>query len=54
MTPSVFDDPATLEQYRGEALALRAFAMHTMVRVYGYEPVSFGQGCWKETRMPVS
>lgn len=42
--PSVFEDPATLELYRGEALALRAFAMHTMVRVYGYEPGNFDQG----------
>ncbi|WP_103665539.1 RagB/SusD family nutrient uptake outer membrane protein [Gracilimonas amylolytica] len=42
--PSVFEDPATLDQYRGEALALRAFAMHIMVRVYGYEPGNFGQG----------
>ena len=41
---SVFEDPATLDQYRGEALALRAFAMHNMVRVYGYEPGNFGQG----------
>ncbi|WP_428236231.1 RagB/SusD family nutrient uptake outer membrane protein [Gracilimonas sp.] len=37
-------DAATLEQYRGEALALRAFAMHNMVRVYGYEPGNFGVG----------
>lgn len=42
--PSVFEDPATLDQYRGEALALRAFAMHNMVRVYGYEPGNFSQG----------
>ncbi|MBD3616390.1 MAG: RagB/SusD family nutrient uptake outer membrane protein [Gracilimonas sp.] len=42
--PDVFDDPATLDLYRGEALTLRAFAMHTMVRVYGYEPGNFGQG----------
>ncbi|WP_421774034.1 RagB/SusD family nutrient uptake outer membrane protein [Gracilimonas sp.] len=42
--PSVFEDPATLDLYRGEALALRAFAMHTMVRVYGYEPGNFSVG----------
>jgi len=41
---SVFEDPATLDLYRGEALALRAFAMHNMVRVYGYEPGNFSQG----------
>ncbi|MAL18804.1 MAG: hypothetical protein CL670_07095 [Balneola sp.] len=35
---------ATLAQYRAEALALRAFAYHNMVRVYGYEPGNFGQG----------
>lgn len=42
--PAVFDDPAELERYQGEALALRAFAMHNMVRVYGYEPGNFDQG----------
>lgn len=35
---------ATLDRYRGEALALRAFALHNLVRVYGYEPGNFGQG----------
>ena len=28
----------TLNRYRGEALALRAFAMHNLVRGFGYEP----------------
>lgn len=42
--PDVFDNPATLDRYRGEALAIRAFAMHNMVRVYGYEPGNFNQG----------
>lgn len=34
-------------QYRGEAFMLRAFAMHHMVRAFGYEPgvtPNFGQG----------
>lgn len=31
-------DQATLDQYRGEALALRAYAMHHLVRAWGYEP----------------
>lgn len=31
-------DEATRQQYRGEALAMRAFAMHHMVRGLGYEP----------------
>ena len=31
-------DDATLAQYRGEAFALRAFAMHHLVRALGYEP----------------
>lgn len=35
---------ATLNRYRGESLALRAFAMHNLVKVYGYEPGNFGQG----------
>lgn len=49
--PSVMDDPATLDIYRGEALAIRAFAMHSMVRVYGYEPGNFSvgpEGNWSE------
>lgn len=29
---------ATLDRYRGEALAIRAFVMHHMVRSLGYEP----------------
>ncbi len=31
-------DEETLTQYRGEAFMLRAFAMHHLVRVHGYEP----------------
>lgn len=37
-------DAATLAQFRGEAHALRAFAYHTMVRVYGYEPGNYSVG----------
>lgn len=37
-------DEATLEQYRGEAYALRAFAYHHLVRGMGYEPGNFDQG----------
>lgn len=37
-------DQATMDQYRGEALAIRAFAMHNLVRVYGYEPGNFSIG----------
>ena len=37
-------DAATLDRYRGEALAIRAFAMHNLVKVYGYEPGNFDQG----------
>lgn len=33
-----------LNRYRGEAYALRAFAMHTLVRAWGYEPGNYGQG----------
>lgn len=35
---------ATMDQYRGEALAIRAFAMHHLVRALGYEPGNFDQG----------
>lgn len=35
--PGVLDDQ-TLDRFRGEALAIRAFAMHHAVRVFGYEP----------------
>ncbi|TVQ65910.1 MAG: RagB/SusD family nutrient uptake outer membrane protein [Balneolaceae bacterium] len=35
---------AELDRFRGEAYALRAFAMHNLVRVYGYDPGNFGQG----------
>ncbi len=31
-------DAAALNRIRGEALAIRAFAMHNLVKVYGYEP----------------
>lgn len=34
----------TVAQYRGEALAIRAFIYHNLVRLYGYEPGNFGQG----------
>lgn len=44
LEPEIFTDPATLDIYRGEALAIRAFAMHTMVKVYGYEPGNYSQG----------
>ncbi|PWN05244.1 RagB/SusD family nutrient uptake outer membrane protein [Rhodohalobacter mucosus] len=37
-------DAATLNRFRGEALAMRAFAMHNLVKVYGYEPGNFDQG----------
>lgn len=37
-------DAATLSRFRGEALALRAFAMHNLVKVYGYDPGNFDQG----------
>jgi len=35
--PGVIDD-ALLDRYRGEALAIRAYAMHHLVRALGYEP----------------
>lgn len=35
--PGVIPD-ATLDRYRGEALAIRAYAMHHLVRALGYEP----------------
>ncbi len=34
----------TLNRFRGEALAIRAFAKHNLVKVYGYDPGNFGQG----------
>lgn len=37
-------DDATRDQYRGEALALRAWAYHTLVRALGYEPGNFSNG----------
>lgn len=33
-----------LNRYKGEAYALRAFAMHTLVRAWGYEPGNYGIG----------
>lgn len=37
--------PATeLNRIRAEALAIRAFALHNLVKVYGYDPGNFGQG----------
>lgn len=41
--PGVIPDE-TLQRYRGEALAIRAFVYHTLVRSFGYEPGNFGQG----------
>jgi len=38
-------DPALKSQYRGEALAVRAMAMHHLVRALGYEP-GMEQGGW--------
>ena len=35
---------ATADRYRGEALAIRAFVYHNLVKLYGYEPGNFGQG----------
>lgn len=35
---------ATYNQYRGEALGLRAFALHNLVKVYGYNPSMFDMG----------
>ncbi len=37
-------DQETLERFRGEAYAIRAFAFHNLVRVMGYEPGNFDQG----------
>jgi starch-binding outer membrane protein, SusD/RagB family len=34
----------TLNRFRGEAYAIRAFVYHTLVRDYGYEPGNFNQG----------
>lgn len=42
----VFEDQAVLERYRGEAYALRAFAMHHLVRALGYEP-GMSQGSYE-------
>lgn len=37
-------DSETLNQYRGEAYAIRAFVYHSLVRAYGYEPGNFSMG----------
>lgn len=37
-------EEADLNQFRGEAFALRAWALHTAVRAYGYEPGNFSNG----------
>lgn len=34
----VLDDQAELDRFRGEAYAIRAYVMHHLVRVLGYEP----------------
>ena len=46
---NALDDPDEQARFRGEALALRAFAMHNLVRALGFEPgatpdVGDGQG----------
>ncbi|TVQ67140.1 MAG: RagB/SusD family nutrient uptake outer membrane protein [Balneolaceae bacterium] len=35
---------AELNRIRAEALAIRAFALHNLVKVYGYDPGNFGVG----------
>ena len=35
---------STLDQYKAEAYTLRAFAMHNLVKVFGYDPGNFDQG----------
>ena len=37
-------DQENLDQIQGEAHALRAFAMHNLVKAYGYEPGNFDMG----------
>lgn len=37
-------DDAKRNQYRGEALVVRALAYHTLVRAYGYDPGNFSNG----------
>lgn len=37
---------ATLNRYRGEALAIRAFAMHHLVRALGYDPTNPNINQW--------
>lgn len=38
--------PEVLSQFQGEAYALRAFAYHSAVRVFGYEPGTAGASSW--------
>jgi hypothetical protein len=38
--------PEVLNQFRGEAYAIRAFAYHTAVRVFGYDPGTSGASSW--------
>lgn len=38
--------PEVLSQFQGEAYAIRAFAYHSAVRVYGYEPGTAGASSW--------
>jgi len=38
--------PDELNQFKGEAYAIRAFAYHTAVRVFGYEPGTAGIANW--------
>ncbi|RNC84626.1 MAG: RagB/SusD family nutrient uptake outer membrane protein [Balneola sp.] len=42
--PDGLIDDATRDQYRGEALAIRALAYHLLVRAYAYEPGQFSNG----------
>ncbi len=49
-------EPATLARYRGEAYALRALAMHHLVRTLGYEPgmaPSSGPGAGFDLGVPI-
>lgn len=37
-------DTGTRDQYRGEALAIRAYAYHMLSKAYGYEPGNYSMG----------
>jgi hypothetical protein len=39
-------DQATLDRYRGEAYAIRAFVNHRMAKTYGYEPGTVAASSW--------